>query len=364
MIFYISGHGFGHASRCGEVIRTLRLRQPDLAIAVRSSAPEWFLREQAGAGFAYEFLECDTGVLQADSLTVRRRETLQAWTEFRRGTPELVRSELGFIARFRPGLIAGDIPPAAFEIAAAASLPSLALANFSWDWIYQPYVRRYPEYAGELPPIRESYAKAGLLLRLPFSAGLEAFPRQEPIPLIARPSRLGREEARAALGLDPGRPLVLLSFGGFGLDEKLFMAMSSDPEIAWLASERVGAGLRGIRNFSREELAGRGLSYPDLVRAADIVATKPGYGILSECIANRTRMLYTDRGEFAEYPVLVEGARRSLPCRHISREDIRAGKLGAAARALLEEPADFADIPLNGAAAAAERILALLASGA
>ncbi|HPJ73035.1 MAG TPA: hypothetical protein PK636_10140, partial [bacterium] len=81
-------------------------------------------------------------------------------------------------------------------------------------------------------------------------------------------------------------------------------------------------------------------------------------GILSECIANRNQMHYTDRGEFREYPVLVEGARASLPCRHIGVDDLRAGKLGAAARDLLAQPDDFADVPLNGAEVAAARILA------
>ena len=32
------------------------------------------------------------------------------------------------------------------------------------------------------------------------------------------------------------------------------------------------------------------------MRAADVVVTKPGYGIISECIANDTAILYTSRG--------------------------------------------------------------------
>ena len=42
-----------------------------------------------------------------------------------------------------------------------------------------------------------------------------------------------------------------------------------------------------------------GLRYEDLVRAVDVVLTKPGYGIISECIANDTAMVYTSRGRFA-----------------------------------------------------------------
>ena len=35
-----------------------------------------------------------------------------------------------------------------------------------------------------------------------------------------------------------------------------------------------------------------------LVGAADAVVSKPGYGIISECIANETAILYTSRGHF------------------------------------------------------------------
>ena len=36
VVFYISGHGFGHASRQVEVINALAARRPDVRIAVRS----------------------------------------------------------------------------------------------------------------------------------------------------------------------------------------------------------------------------------------------------------------------------------------------------------------------------------------
>ena len=37
VVFYISGHGFGHASRDVEVMNALGARRPDLRIIVRSA---------------------------------------------------------------------------------------------------------------------------------------------------------------------------------------------------------------------------------------------------------------------------------------------------------------------------------------
>ena len=56
-----------------------------------------------------------------------------------------------------------------------------------------------------------------------------------------------------------------------------------------------------VRFVDERAIYAAGYRYEDLVRAVDVVATKPGYGIISECIANDTALLYTSRGHFAEY---------------------------------------------------------------
>ena len=110
----------------------------------------------------------------------------------------------------------GDIPPLAFAAAARAGLPAIGLANFSWDWIYRHAARQAPALAAAADHCAAAYAKATLLLRLPFAGDLSVFPRVEDIPLVARRPRMARAEARRRLGLDE-RPAVLLSFGGIGL---------------------------------------------------------------------------------------------------------------------------------------------------
>ena len=69
----------------------------------------------------------------------------------------------------------------------------------------------------------------------------------------------------------------------------------------------------------------RGYRYEDLVRAVDVVVTKPGYGIISECIANDTALLYTSRGDFREYQVLVDAMPKFLRCAFIDHADLFAG---------------------------------------
>ena len=41
IVFYISGHGFGHASRTIEVINAILAQRPETRVGVRTSAPRW-----------------------------------------------------------------------------------------------------------------------------------------------------------------------------------------------------------------------------------------------------------------------------------------------------------------------------------
>ena len=56
-----------------------------------------------------------------------------------------------------------------------------------------------------------------------------------------------------------------------------------------LTGQAGGGAAPNVRRLEAAELAAAGLDYPDLVGAADVVVTKPGYGIVTDCIGARTR---------------------------------------------------------------------------
>ena len=70
--FYISGHGFGHASRAIELILALMARRPAMRVVVRTAAPERLFSPLAGFGeVGLEHIEADSGMAQIDSLAAR-----------------------------------------------------------------------------------------------------------------------------------------------------------------------------------------------------------------------------------------------------------------------------------------------------
>jgi UDP-N-acetylglucosamine:LPS N-acetylglucosamine transferase len=99
--------------------------------------------------------------------------------------------------------------------------------------------------------------------------------------------------------------------------------------------------------------------YQDLVRAADVVVTKPGYGIVADVLAHQTPILYTDRGEFPEYPHLVQALNDLATAEFIRQDDLLFGDIAPNIARLLNKDQHWPAVPLNGAEMAAKKILAL-----
>ena len=83
VVFYISGHGFGHASRQIEIINTVTARQPNLDVRSRSDAPPWlFDRSLDRRDVPVVPGACDTGVVQVDSLHIDETASIDRASAF------------------------------------------------------------------------------------------------------------------------------------------------------------------------------------------------------------------------------------------------------------------------------------------
>jgi L-arabinokinase len=314
-------------------------------------------------------IETDSGIAQIDSLRIDEDETARRAARFYSTFEARVDTEGAALRALGASIVVGDIAPLAFAAAARAGVPSAALGNFTWDWIYAGYPEFRRLAPGVLEIIRDSYATAALALRLPLHGGFEPMARvTRDIPLIARRSRHSKPAIRHLLGLDSDRPVVLGSFGGHSLalpyesiaNRRDFTLIVTDHESHGNGAD---AGRPGnLLRITSAALAMRTLRYEDLVAASDVVVSKPGYGIVSECIANGTALLYTSRDRFLEYDVFVAEMPRVLRCRFLAQADLLEGRWGAGVRALLEQPAAPGELAVNGGEAAVDALLGLVLS--
>lgn len=371
IVFYVSGHGFGHASRVIEVINAILARRPETRIGVRTAAPRWLFDLCVKGKIAFSTLECDTGVVHVDAITLDEADTIRRAAAFHSDLVTRAASETRVLRELGAGLIVGDIPPLAFAVGAAAGIPSVGIGNFTWDWIYSDYprVRLAPSL---LPTIRTAYAKASMALRLPMSAGFETFSNIKDIPFIARHATRTRDEVCKQLKLPADKPVVLVSFGGIGLSSLDTDVLAKFKKYTVVATSEHPTG-RSRKDASLTERHGSfirvneeamydvGIRYEDLVHAAEAVVTKPGYGIVAESIANDAAVLYTSRGHFPEYEILLDEMPKFLRTAFISQEELFAGKWEPHLDKLLVQPKLKTKKPdTNGADLAADILLKTL----
>ncbi|MEI6669183.1 MAG: hypothetical protein WCP29_13600 [Acidobacteriota bacterium] len=361
--FYISGHGFGHASRVIEVVNAVADLAPATTIVIRTAAARWLFDVTLRTAAEFHHVVCDVGMRQTDSLHLDVPATFDAAAGFYAGLDDLARQEARFLRQRGVDLVVADMPPLAFAAADEAGIPSVAMGNFTWDWIYSGYPDHLSAAPNLIETIRRTHGMASLVLRLPMWGGFDGFtcPIVD-VGFVARRSTRDAAEVRSIIGVPSGDRMVLASFGGLGIAglnlEPLARADGYHIVTTGHAVELTGTMPDRVTLLDDAEVYAAGLRYEDLVRAADVVVTKPGYGILAECLANDTAVLYTSRGHFLEYDVMVAAMPSVLRCRFIDHDDLYAGRWARHLDGLLAQPDPPTHPATDGAALAARHILA------
>ena len=358
LAFYISGHGYGHASRQIEIINAVARGAPDARILIRSSVSRLLFERTVNARFEIDDRPCDTGVVQIDSLRLDEAETIRRAAAFYETSERRARNEATLLQSRGVRFVVSDAPPLACAAAAFAGVPSVVLSNFTWDWIYSGYAEQLGSAPDLIPAIQRAYRQADAAWRLPMHGGFETFDTIVELPFVARHARHSREQTRARLGLPPDRRLALSSFSVYGADGIRFDRLDTtrDWDIIVTGNEHGMPAAAGVRVVHEPTLYSSGLRYEDLVAAVDVVVTKPGYGIISECIANGTAIVYTCRGRFIEYDVLVREMPRYVRSAFLDQESLFAGRWRAALDAVTDASPPSQTPPTNGADVVADMI--------
>jgi hypothetical protein len=354
ILYYITGHGYGHAVRSCQVIWHLKERCPEMTVYIRSTVPRW-LFEHPLYSVRQSSQALDVGIVQDDSLQMELGLTLEACKALHARVSSLLEEEIAFIRNHNISLIVGDIPPLCFEAAERTGVPSVAITNFSWSGIYRGFLHALPEFLSLIEEMEDFYRQTTLALILPYSCEVEIFPARETIPFITRSSSLDPREARERFGIPNLATVVLLSFGGHGLGRLQLERLLQQKDFYFVAT---GEALRKDGNLLILPNAQR--DYVDLVRASDVIVSKPGYGIVADVIRHQIPLLYTDRGDFAEYPYLVKTLEECATADFIPQDDLIFANLTPYLNRLLTKEKHWPAVAVNGASVASDKLLGLL----
>jgi len=352
LIYYITAHGYGHGVRSCDIISALRRADPDLCIHVVSDLPVEFLRSRLDLPVeAYRAGSFDVGMVQLDSIRVDVDLTLQKVSSLLNTRSARIDTERNFLREHNAGLVVCDIPAIPMEAAKAENLPVVAVGNFAWDWIYEEFIPRDAGWQEAVSAFRQGYQQSDLLLRLPFSEPMSAFPHIQDIPLVSTPGSNVRDEIAVAYNIDSAKTWVLLSFSTLDWNAEALKRIEELDDHVFLTVLPLGWSGKNFCAIDRHQF-----SFTNVIATADIVVSKPGYGILSECVVNDKPLVYAERTDFREYPILEAALKKHLRHQHIPAAELYRGNLEIYLRKILANPPVIETVAAGGDAIAAEII--------
>jgi hypothetical protein len=354
--YYISAHGYGHGVRSCQIVRAINDLYPNVTVHIVSALPASFLSNQLDtAQNPVRAVSMDVGMVQVDSIRVDIDATLTEIDRLYSRRKEHVEHEAAYLKRNDIGLVVVDIPALPIESATTVGIPTLAIANFGWDWIYSGFLTRDSRWQPIVDTLREEYAKTDLLLRLPFCEAMDAFPRIEDIPLVASQGCSRRVKIADLTGCDPAKKWILLSFTALDWNRDALNNVERIADYEFFTLSPLVWHRSNIHPLNREQVY-----FSDVIASVDAVVSKPGFGILSDCIVNQKPLIYADRSDFAEYAILEAAIRKYLRHVHIPAADLYRGDLSASLDRIWKSPAPEARMPLGGDRIAAQRIARFL----
>ncbi|KZV49017.1 L-arabinokinase-like [Dorcoceras hygrometricum] len=213
--YYVTGHGYGHATRVVEVVRNLI--QAGHEVHVVTGAPEYvFTSEIESPRLFIRKVLLDCGAVQTDALTVDRLASLEKYVQTAVvPRASILATEAEWLKSVKADLVVSDVVPVACRAAADAEIRSICVTNFSWDFIYAEYIMEAGHHSRSIVwQIAEDYSHSEFLIRLPGYCPMPAFRDSVDVPLVVRRVHKGRTEVRKELGIGEDTKVLIYNFGG------------------------------------------------------------------------------------------------------------------------------------------------------
>lgn len=354
----ISGHGYGHAAQVVPVLNALGSLVPGVTAILRTTVPASFFRDHLAIQWTLSPAEQDIGCIQDGPLKIDIDATWAAHYRFHDTWEARLSNEVAAMQAASPSLILADTPYLAIEAGFRAQIPTVALANFTWDLVLKAYCHASDTLQQQLiQDIRGSYIKALTALRITPAPKIDAFSNMIDIGPIADPISPERDRLALALALalTPDERTVLVGFGGIPLTSLPLEQMQHLRPYRFLFDGPVPPGYSRIHSAKTLPF-----SFKALLASVDVIMTKPGYGTIVEAVALQQPVVYVRRYNFADEPPLVDYLHRYGRGVELSIDDFTQGRWEPALRKVIELPMPAAPPPPTTGAADVAIILAKL----
>jgi Glycosyl transferase family 1 len=355
--YFISPHGYGHAARAAAVMEFCHRIDRSLRFVVFTLVPEWFFRGSLEFPFDYHPVLTDIGMVQKTPTVEDPSATLRRLDEFLPFDSDLLDRLARQVSKENCSLVISDISPLGIAVAERAEVPSLLIENFTWDWIYEAYVRYEPGLSRHISYMKEVFRSADHHIQTsPVCSRDTSLLLTQP---VSRSLRRPQVEIRRELELPAGARVVALTMGGMPWRFSCLKRLKEDKDLHFII---MGAAERRKRDANLVLLPHRsGLFHPDLINACDAVIGKAGYSTIAEVYQAGVPFGCVERETFPESGVLASFVRNEMNGLVIGAKEFFGDLWVSRIRDLLAMPR-LTRSGENGAQQAAEAIRGFLAS--
>ncbi len=300
--YFITPHGFGHATRACAVMAAVQRINPTVRFEIFTRVPRWLFDHSLDLSFGYHEVLTDIGLAQHNALhedideTVRR---LDAFFPFRSALIDPLAQQVTALGCC---MVVCDVAALGMTVARAAGIPSILVENFTWDWIYTGYASDNLGLIPHIVTLQHAYTCATYTVQTePVCQYRHSNLVTEP---VSRVPRQPRDTVRTQLGIPQVAPCVLITMGGLSAaDQHGFLDQLHAHREAWFIIPGSHASLNVANNVVR--LPHQSAFYhPDLLHAADAVVGKTGYSTVAETYHAGLPYGYVSRPKFRESDVM------------------------------------------------------------
>jgi len=319
--YYISDHGYGHASRSIAVIRRLLETLLDIEIYVNSSYPLKFLRESLSDknGVKFRRVRNDFGYVSDENIEINAKKIENRYKNWQKTWESYIYNEKEFCKSKDIDLILSDIAPQPFIVGDELGIPSIGISNFTW---YEIYEELFDE-TKKIEKLKKAYKKADLGLILPFETGLDPFEKKEKVGLICRENTKDYQIIRDEMGTNDEEKIIYFGVGKSyfdnGKNNFQFLDALRENYSIMVSS---GYDLIDDPDYVIPEDETESQNY---IGACDLIISKFGYGVVSEGITSRTPMILAKRN-ILEDEKGMEKLKRWEMIDEVSRECLISGE--------------------------------------
>ena len=319
--YFISPHGYGHASRAAAVMAALHRKQPATCFDIYTLVPKAFFEDSLEGPFEYHSLLSDIGLVQHDALHEDIPNTIQRLNAFLRYDPNTTRDVATQLQARKTLFVISDISPLGIHCATEAGISSVLIENFTWDWIYQAYTETHPAMRPHARYLHDIFLQADFHIQTqPLCAQKDSDLTTDP---VAREPRTPTDTIRSQLNIKPGQNMILVSMGGIPEEHSFLSNLQQIRDCDFVIP---GIGSQPTREGNTLTLPHHSEFYhPDLVAASSCVIGKVGYSTIAEVYHSRIPFGYVSRPTFRESPPLAAFISENMPSMSIPPESFRSG---------------------------------------